>query len=247
MLGAAPRLILSQDVEPVIGASTTILPFSSGEVATYAVSFGPLHVGNGSMTVTGMDTVRGRPAWHAVFRINGGTLFFKVRDRIESWFDMTTLSSLRFSQSLHEASYRAERLFEIYPERAAYLQRGKSEKPSVSEPLDDASFLYFIRTLPLEVGHRYEFQRYFQPEGNPVVIRVLRRERVSVPAGTFDAVVVQPQITTQGIFSEKGHAEVWIADDSSHVILQVKSKLTFGSINLYLSRYTRGMPSRPLH
>ena len=219
-------------------------PFSAGEVASYAVSFGPVHVGNGSMTITGGDTVRGRPAWHAVFLINGGTMFFKVRDRIESWFDATTLSSLRFSQSIHEANYRAERQFEIYPERAMYLRRGKGEKPSVAEPLDDASFLYFIRTLPLEIGKRYELRRYFQPEGNPVVIRVLRRERITVPAGTFDAVVVQPQITTQGIFSEKGHAEVWIAEDPSHVILQVKSALSFGSINLYLSHYLPGAATR---
>ena len=216
------------------------LPFNAGEVAAYAVSFGILHVGNGSMTLTAGDTVRGHSVWHAVFVMNGGTLFFKVRDRIESWFDLGTLSSLRFSQKLHEAGYRADRLFEIYPERATYQQRDKSERPSVPAPLDDASFLYFIRTLPLELGHRYEFRRYFQPEGNPVVIRVVRRERVTVPAGTFDAVVVQPQITTQGIFSKKGHAEVWISTDPSHVILQVKSQLAFGSINLYLSRFTRG-------
>jgi Protein of unknown function (DUF3108) len=219
------------------------LPFAAGEMASYSLSFGALHVGNGSMTLTGADTVRGRPAWHAVFLINGGTLFFRVRDRIESWFDVRTLSSLRFSQSIHEAGYRAERLFEIYPERARYVQRGKEEKPSVSAPLDDASFLYFIRTLPLAtIGERHELPRYFQPQGNPVVVRVLRRERVTVPAGTFDAVVVQPQITTKGIFSETGHAEIWIADDPSHVILQMKSSLAFGSINLYLSRYVRGVP-----
>ena len=240
-VAASPRAGSSQMSGP--GTSTQAaapLPFSAGEVAAYAVSFGILHVGNGSMMLTAGDTVRGHAAWHAVFVMNGGTLFFKVRDRIESWFDVGTLSSLRFSQKLHEAGYRADRRFEVYPERATYQQRDKAERPSVPAPLDDASFLYFIRTLPLELGHRYEFRRYFQPEGNPVVIRVVRRERVTVPAGTFDAVVVQPQITTQGIFSEKGHAEVWISTDPSHVIVQVKSQLAFGSINLYLSRFTRG-------
>ncbi len=241
LMAASPRLGSPQMSGPGMATQpAAALPFNAGEVAAYGVSFGILHVGNGSMTLTAGDTVRGHSVWHAVFVMNGGTLFFKVRDRIESWFDVGTLSSLRFSQKLHEAGYRADRLFEIYPERATYQQRDKSERPSVPAPLDDASFLYFIRTLPLELGHRYEFRRYFQPEGNPVVIRVVRRERVTVPAGTFDAVVVQPQITTQGIFSEKGHAEVWISTDPSHVILQVKSQLAFGSINLYLSRFTRG-------
>jgi hypothetical protein len=70
-----------------------------------------------------------------------------------------------------------------------------------------------------------------------VTIRVLRKERIRVPAGTFDAIVVQPVIKTKGIFSENGHAEVWLADDPSHIMLQMKSGLSFGSINLYLKSY----------
>ena len=104
------------------------------------------------------------------------------------------------------------------------------------------SFLYFLRTVPLEVGRNYRFERYFQPEGNPIIIRVLRRERVTVPAGTFNAIVLQPQITTQGIFSEKGRAEVWLADDSTRVLLQMKSRLSFGSLNLYLNKISMSPP-----
>ena len=135
-------------------------------------------------------------------------------------------------------------LFGLLTERATYERLDKPEVPSVREPLDDASFLYFLRSIPLEVGHTYTFNRYFQPEGNPIIIHVLRRERVTVPAGTFDAIVVQPQITTPGIFSQKGHAEVWLADDSTHMMLMLKSGLSFGSLNLYLTRYSPGVRSR---
>jgi hypothetical protein len=61
-----------------------------------------------------------------------------------------------------------------------------------------------------------------------------------VPAGTFNAIVVQPRITTSRILSHKGHAEVWLADDSTHMMLQLKSSLSFGSLNLYLARYSLG-------
>jgi hypothetical protein len=108
------------------------------------------------------------------------------------------------------------------------------EQSSVATPLDDGSFLYFVRTVPLEVGKTYRFERYFKPERNPVTIHVLRRERVKVPAGEFDAVVVRPSIKTKGIFSEGGRAEVWLSDDDRRVVLQVKSRLSFGSLNLYL-------------
>lgn len=196
------------------------------------------------MLLTGIDTVRGHITWRAIFTISGGTLFFHVRDSTVSWFDTATLSSLRFVQHIREGRYEADRDYQIYPERATYVREDRPESPSVHEPLDDASFLYFLRTVPLDVGHTYTFDRYFQPEGNPIVIRVLRREQVTVPAGTFTAIVVQPQFKTPGIFSEKGHAEVWLADDSTHMMLQLKSGLSFGSLNLYLTRYSPGVPSR---
>jgi hypothetical protein len=88
------------------------------------------------------------------------------------------------------------------------------------------------------MGKSYEFPRYFIPDRNPVRLKVVRKERVTVPAGTYNAIVVQPIIKTKGIFSEKGQAEVWLSDDSSRILLQVKSKLSFGSLNLYLKSYT---------
>jgi hypothetical protein len=91
-----------------------------------------------------------------------------------------------------------------------------------------------VRTLPLEVGATYELPRYFKPEGNPVRIRVLRRDTVTVPAGRFATVVLQPTFQTRGIFSQNGKAEVWLSDDARRVMVQLKSKLSFGSLNLYL-------------
>jgi hypothetical protein len=215
------------------------VPFEIGESLTYDVRFGAVKVGTGRMRVLGQDSVRGRNAWHVRFSVTGGTFFYKVNDINESWMDVQTLNSLRFVQDLSQGSRDRERRYEIYPERAVYqeLVRGTEERPSVSEPLDDGSFLYFIRTVPLVVGQSYTFNRYFRPDRNPVVIRVLRRERVRVPAGEFDAIVVQPIIKTTGIFSEGGQAEIWLSDDDKRMMLQMRSRLSFGSLNLYLRAY----------
>jgi Protein of unknown function (DUF3108) len=217
-------------------------PFVAGERLDHEVRFARLRVGHGTMLVAGIDTVRGHVAWRAIFTVSGGTLFFRVRDSTVSWFDTTTFNSLRFVQHIHEGHYHADRDFRIYPESATYSRNGKPPVPSVEEPLDDESFLYFLRSVPLEIGRSYRFDRYFQPEGNPIVIRVIQHERVTVPAGTFEAIVVQPQIRTAGIFSEHGHALVWLADDSSHKVLQIKSSLSFGSLNLYLTRASVDTP-----
>ena len=232
--------------QPAVAVTPMAVPFATGEHLEYDVKFGFLHVGSGSMDVAGIDSVRGRPAWHTVFHVHGGTLFYKVNDRLESWMDVTNLVSLRHWQELSEGRRERQRKFEIIPERGIVIEEGKSEMPTVAEPLDDGAFLYFVRTIPLEVGKTYEFDRYFRPDRNPVTIRVLRRERVKVPAGEFDAIVLQPIIKTRGIFSEGGRAEVWLSDDSNRIMLQMKSKLPFGSLNLYLTSYSRAArPAAP--
>jgi hypothetical protein len=227
---------------PAASRAMTV-PYAVGERLDYDVKFGPMRVGSGSMEVLGNDNVRNRPTWHIMFRVKGGTFFYKVDDRFESWIETTTLSSLRHKQDINEGSRDRERIFEIFPERPSYIEDDKPEKPSVANPLDDGSFLYFIRSVPLEVGKTYEFDRYFRPDRNPVKITVLRKERIKVPAGTFDAIVIRPSIKSKGIFSENGQAEVWLSDDERHIMLQMKSKLSFGSLNLYLKSY-RAPPSQ---
>lgn len=220
-------------------AASAAVPFNKGERLDYDVKFSFLHVGNGSMEITGIDSVRGRSAWHTIFQVRGGTAFYRVNDRLESWIDTHDLVSLRHWQELSEGRRERERKFEIIPERGVVIEEGKPEAPTVASPLDDGAFLYFIRTIPLEVGQTYEFNRYFRPDRNPVTIRVLRREHIKVPAGEFDAIVLQPIIKTKGIFSEGGRAEVWLSDDTNRIMLQMKSKLPFGSLNLYLTSYRR--------
>jgi hypothetical protein len=220
------------------GSTPVPVPFGVGERLEYDVRFGKLHVGSGSMEVADVQDVRGRSTWHTIFQVRGGTFFYRVNDQYESWIDRHTGNSLRFKQDLNEGRRDVERAFEIFPERAAFQSNGvDTMQVSVKNPLDDGSFLYFLRTIPLAVGETYTFERYFRPDRNPVTIKVLRKEHIEVPAGEFDAIVVQPVIKTSGIFSENGHAEIWLSDDENRIMLQMKSGLSFGSLNLYLKSY----------
>jgi hypothetical protein len=216
------------------------VPFSIGERLEYDVKFGVLKVGSGRMEVVGIEEIRGRDAWHTAFTVKGGTFFYKVNDRLESWIDVETFASLRHVQDLQEGKRNRERRFEMYPDRMVYTENDSEERPTARDPLDDASFLYFIRTVPLSVGQTYDFPRYFRPDRNPVRVRVLRKESVKVPAGRFDAIVIQPIIKSKGIFSENGQAEIWLSDDDRRIMLQMKSNLSFGTLNLYLKSYTAG-------
>ena len=207
------------------------VPFFVGEKLEYEVKFGAIKVGSGSMEVLDIEDVRGRSTWHTLFRVQGSIPFFHVDDRQESWFDVVSLTSRRFHQDLEEGNYKPHRHFEFYTERGMYQKNDEPEVPTVPDPLDEGSFLYFVRTLPLEVGKTYSFSRYFDTAANPIKITVLRRETIQTPAGKFNTVVLQPSFRQKGMFSD---AQIWISDDDAHVMVQMKSRLTFGSLNLYL-------------
>ena len=215
------------------------VPFSVGEELTYKATFGVIRAGTARMRVDGIELVRGRPAYHVVFSIDGGVPFFRVHDRYESWIDVQTLSSLRHRQQIAEGRYKRTTSYEIYPERGTY-EEGDSVYASVSHPLDDGSFIYAIRSAGIKVGETRRDDRYFRPDRNPVVLTGLRQESVQVGAGSFAATVVQPSIKANGIFSEHGEAQVWFSDDARRYPVLLRSKFAKFSLKLELESITSG-------
>jgi hypothetical protein len=239
-LATAVTTLVQQGQQP-----TPPVPYGVGERFTYDVKLGPFKAGRGSMEVTGLDTLRGRTVWRTVFRVKGGILGYKADNTMESWIDTVTKFSLRFTQDFEQTGKDRKKVYDIFPERSVYQEPAKPEQPSVPDPLDDASFIYFIRTVPLEIGRTYSFDRYFRPTKNPVRIKVLRRETVKVPAGTYQTIVVQPIIKSQGIFSENSKAEIWFSEDANRIMVQLKADLPVGSLNLYLTSATPPAVSLP--
>jgi hypothetical protein len=196
--------------------------------------------------VDGIETVRGRQAYHIIFSIDGGVPFFRVHDRYESWIDVQTLASLRHRQEIREGRYKRTTVYEIYPERGTY-EEGDSVYASVAHPLDDGSFIYAIRTAGIRVGETRRDDRYFRPDRNPVVLTGLRRESVRVGAGVFATTVVRPSIKANGIFSENGEAQVWFSEDAHRYPVLVKSKFAKFSLTLALqSVVPRALPGSPV-
>ena len=219
-------------------AVTRPMPFGTGEKMEYVAKLGFTHVGSGSMEVLGVQDIRGRPAVHTNFRLKGRALFFSADYRLESWVDQATFNSVRFTQDNDGDAADKDRVFEIFPERQTYRVNGGDELPSVQNPLDEGALLYFVRTMDLKVGETYELNRYFRPDRNPVIVKVLKREKVKVPAGTFNTIVIQPIIKSKGIFSEGGNAQIWLSDDEERVMVQMRVHLKVVDISLQLTRHT---------
>jgi hypothetical protein len=207
------------------------LPFQVGERMTYDAKVNAIKAGQASLSIEGLETVRGVGTYHAIFDVHGRILFKKFNNHYESWFDTTTLVSMRHLQQTDDL----DKHYEFYPAKKIYIKNNDGiENPSVAMPLDEASFLFYLRTIPLEIGKSMTVARYYHAAKNPIEISVVRREMVKVPAGEFDAFVVKPVIKSNGLFSPKSDAEVWIANDPAHTILKLRSKLPVGTLYLEL-------------
>ena len=207
------------------------LPFQVGERLTYDAKVNSISAGKAYLAVEGMESVRGVGTLHTVFDVRGRVLFKKFANHYESWFDTTSLVTMRHVQKTDDVDKR----YEFYPEKKIYIKNNDGiENPSVSMPLDEASFIFYLRTVPLEVGKTITVDRYYYAAKNPITITVVRRERIKVPAGEFDAFVLKPVIKSNGLFSVKSDAEVWLANDSAHTLLKLRSKLPLGTLYLEL-------------
>jgi len=221
------------------------VPFAVGERMRYSAKYGPFSVGEATMEVVGIDTVRGEETVQFRFHIKGGALWYRLDQMLESWVGRADFRSRRYINASEERGRKRHNRYEIFPDSGFYREEGiDSAKATVADPLDDAAFLYWVRTVPLEMGKRYEYHRYFRPARNPVIIVVEKKERVSVAGRKFNAIVVRPIIPKgRGIFAEQAEAHIWLSDDDRRLVLALQSTFSFGTVTLKLKEFS--VPESP--
>jgi uncharacterized protein DUF3108 len=224
-------------------------PFGPGEHLVYKVKVGIFGVGEGYMSVVGVEEVRGNLVYRVEMGIRGGLGPAKVNDTYQTWFDVSTLQSWRYIRDVDEVGYQSYRHWEFFPERMRWERQDNDEAGDLASalPLDEIAFIYFIRTLPLEVGKTYTLSRYFLGKGNPVVVRVLRKDQRETEGVLYNTIVVAPEIQTDGLFGKGGSAEIHFTDDERRIPVYVKSDIPHfpGSLTLHLRSIHEGFPLNP--
>lgn len=232
--------------------------FGVGERAVYDVSVAlgsvraPRPLGEARLAVEARDTVDGTPVYRASLEVEGGIpLVYRMDDRQVSWIATDPIRSLRYEERLREGSYRRDRVYRLDQEAGTYTRydlvdgewspvEDRTDVPMPGDALDEVSFLYLVRSLPLEPGESWTLERYFEEDGNPVELEVLGRETVRVPAGRFETVVVRPSIRAGGLFGEEGRARVYLSDDDRRIVVKIESRMKAGRANFVLTDYRPG-------
>ncbi len=227
-------------------ATMRAYPFAVGEQAVYRAGWGIFgSAGSGTLSLSA-DTIRGEPALHAVLAIRGGIPGLRIEEQLESWMDGRSLAARRFLQRTRYPRFSRDRLREFMATDRRWTghTNGRPETGELptARPLDELAFIFVARAADLVVGEELSYNDYWKTDGNPVRIKVLRREVVKVPAGTFNTIVVQPIIKAGGLFAEKGEAEVYISEGPARELVMLRAKLSIGTLVLQLERFTPGAP-----
>jgi len=213
--------------------------FAPGEYLKFSVDYGFVNAGWAIMEVVSIVEYKGRLAYH--FQTTAGTnktfsLFFKVEDRVESLLDMENFYSLRHEKHLSEGNYHADRWFTFDQENHRAVSKDYDIKtyPNV---LDVLSAFYYTRTLEFEPGDTFFLPNHTDGKNYPLRVAVHQVEKVTVPAGTFECIVVEPILKSAGIFEQKGNVYVWLTNDEKKMPVLMKTKIIIGSIDARLQEY----------
>jgi Protein of unknown function (DUF3108) len=92
-------------------------------------------------------------------------------------------------------------------------------------PLDELSFMYFIRTLPLEPNSTYRFNRHFDAARSPTSVKVVRREIIATPAGRFQTILVEMRVKDPRRYHGEGVIRINLSDDAMRIPVRIESTM----------------------
>jgi hypothetical protein len=237
----------SPDSVPVVdvaaGGVDSLFPefvgWGVGEKLVFSVQYGIVNAGEAVLEVRNIADIGGRPSYYILSdaRTNDVfSVFYRVRDRFVSLMDTTDLVSLRYEKHLHEGRYKNYRFADFDQKQHKAFYESK-EIPIAPRTQDVLSAMYYVRALPLKVGQAIAVANHTDGKNYPLVVKVLREERITVDAGTFDCLVVEPLLRYPGIFTQKGRMKIWVTNDRYRIPVLLKSKVIVGEVSAVLTSY----------
>jgi hypothetical protein len=203
------------------------LPFQVGERLVYQVRVAKLGtIGKGVMSVEGPEDVRGEQTYRLRFSFKTRVGPVKAVNQSESWVDPRRMIALRFHKHERHPLSRHDEAVEIYPDQRRWEEAdGTARESTTDAPLDELSFMYFLRTLPLTPDTVYTFTRHFDPARSPTTVRVIRRETVTTGAGEFQTALVEMRVKDPRRYRGEGVIRINISDDPCRLLVRIESAM----------------------
>lgn len=229
----------------ILLAAAGAVPAAAGpripEKLTYHLSWTGIAVGTAEQEILDRgDAVR----IVSSARSNGWlSTFFPVDDRTESILDKVGPFPGRtrgFRMLFKEGHRVRDREIRFYPlgMNALFLDHQNGDQARVAlepETFDIYSSFYYLRHQALQPGRSLYVNVLDGKTPRRIEVRVLRRERIKVPAGEFDTLVIEPMVQPEGVFEGKRGVCIWLTDDDRRIPVKAQTKVTVGSVTAVLT------------
>ena len=190
-------------------------------------------------------TTNGRETYHITVKGNSAglfTVFFKVRDRFESFVDQEGFMPLKFIRRTREGGYvRDDDVIFDQIRHIAQSRRDTQEIPPYTH--DIVSAFYYVRTLNFdtaEVNDTYYLDFFLDDSIYHSEIIFLGREWVATDFGKIYCMKFKPRVAVGEIFQEPYPMELWVSDDGNKIPVLMRSAVFIGSVKIELVDY-RGL------
>jgi len=214
-------------------------PFRPGEKMHFVLRYGAINAGTATLEVHDMDEIQGVEAYHFVLTARSNSfidIFYKVRDRIDSYADKGMNHSLFYQKNQREGRTRRDiRVnFDWDKNESTYVNFDSEPKVISQLPgsFDPLSVFYYSRLLDYHKAQEFEHPVTDGKRNLLGLLRVTGKETINVPAGTYETLVLEPDLQNlEGVFIKKPRAKIkiWVSNDQHRLLVQMQSQVKVGS------------------
>lgn len=222
--------------------------FGFGEKLEYKVGIltGPLAGlgGEGGISINkDAAVINGKQCYDVLFWVDSKgvvDLTYPVHDKYKSIIDISTLLPYEFHQRIREGDFKRD--FKATFDRTNNIAVVGTDKYKIEANAHDIlSALFYIRAYDIGTkknGEIISLRNFYKDKTFPLDVRIVRRETVTVSAGKFRTIVVEPIVKEGAPFKFKNTIYVWLTDDERKVPVKVSTSIGIGEVGAELLRYS---------
>ncbi len=223
--------------------------FKPGEWLKFRMHYGWLNASYATLKVNSAE-IDGVPVYHVVGegKTTGfASIFFKVDDRYESYFDKKDGKPYRFVRKIDEGGYKKDVEINFDHETDKAVLNDKKNKKKINFTLQDSiqdliSAFYYLRnnykTEDLVVGEAIKLKLLFDDDGIfNFQLKYLGPEVVKTKYGKIECYKFRPFVKSGRVFKEQESLTLWVSKDKNRIPVRIKADLAVGSIKADLDGY----------
>lgn len=218
--------------------------FKPGEKLSYRMKYGFFTAAEANISVEESPIkFENKPAYHIIAEgKTAGTfdVFYKVRNRYETYVDETTLMPYFYAENRHESNYKHTDKV-TFDQNQHKITAAKGVFPYTGKVFDFVSVYYFCRCIDvskMRIGDKFDIQYFLEDGVHTLSITYSGKEKMACSMGTFNCLKFNPTIIPGRIFKKNSKLYLWITDDKNRIPVKAHVEVIVGSLTMDLTAAT---------